>query len=479
MGLGRLIFLNGSCCAALAILQIFPLLIALRLGEMEAASAFTAAMVLLGLLGGGFTLGFRGRKRNNSNLFLSLAPVTIFLTASIAVAAPFYFYDKELSILGALYEGISMITTNGASQYEDMAKNATSLMSWRAVSAWLGGLTAIIFVLVIFSRLNLGGARLHPKSMIGIADRDVVAQAGTAARAFAPLYVFVTIIVALCLTVLGVPIAKAIYFAMGIVSLTGLPLTQEMAIYLSILPVQLLMMTGFLLMSINWDSLYSSMSRKSYSLSHDPELRAYVVFLMTALVLVIITHVSANGFAGIWHSLFLGVSALSTSGWDNAPAAYVSLPVTMVLLMLMSVGGSLITAGGGIKQLRLRLLIVLGRRELDRLGHPNGAYPMMLGDKSITNSDMGAMWLLIILTTLTLLVATLLLGVQGIEFQTAFFLVISHLTLSAPIMPAIDPDFFGFSGLYDGELLVLSAVLLVGRLETLVLMLLLGRSLMK
>jgi Trk-type K+ transport system membrane component len=143
---------------------------------------------------------------------------------------------------------------------------------------------------------------------------------------------------------------------------------------------------------------------------------------------------------------------------------------------LAGIGGAAASTTGGLKQIRLGILLSLANAELKRLAHPNSIRVFKYNEEPIQLRDMEAVWLSIGGFVLTMAVGCLLLAILGIEFEYSVSLAFSALTLSGPVVFMIDPNFYGFSGLRDADYAVLSILLLIGRLEVSVIFALLAKA---
>ncbi|WP_191253309.1 TrkH family potassium uptake protein [Kordiimonas sediminis] len=459
----------------MAALEVLPFLVALVEGEPEAASAFGSSIVLTLFIGGGFFLGFRSAVRVPVKVASIFLPLLAGLAIGTAVAFPFYFMHFDRGPFAALYEGISMLTTNGASAYTDdePATHAESL--WRAIIAWCGGLISVALTLSILTSLNSGGLQAY-KSKLQLGDSGAgAARLRSTVRALVPAYFLVTLICLTLLIVSGMDPFNSLVVAMGTISTTGI--SHDMGNKVLGLGPQIIVLIFMVMASLHWDYFYAKLKQaRNVRFMTTETKQVMIMALLGGMCLTVLPKGESD--YGAWDALFLSVSALSTTGYvtDTLELDGVLLPLSISLFILAAIGGTVTGTGGGIKQLRFRVLTLLARSELRRLAHPHGVVPIKLSGVRLAKQDIESVWLLFGSFMIAMVFICIVFAVFGMHFQDAIVLAFTGLTLSGPLATSIDPTFAGFSGLADLDYLILSFVMLFGRVEMSVFMALLART---
>lgn len=473
----RLFYLIGSWILVLAGLQLIPLLYALSVGESDAAGAFFASASLALLLGGALFLGFRSTEK------VRVPRLTIFLplvgVASLAVMAglPLFLLFPDNGFLRAFYDGMSQITTNGSTSYEGMIDQMRSIMLWRALASWIGGLMAISFTLSLLMAMNSGGLQLH-RSPLHFGDRETGYQRLRATtRAVLPVYLFATLLCFILLWITGTARFDAFLIALSAVSTAGI--VSDATLHAQGLLSQLVLAFFLLVGLSNWDFNFLRSQKFSLCLRQDRELRmSLTVIAVGALILFLLT---GAGLEDIVSLLFAATSALSTYGVMPQEIAGLpladALPVAIVLMMLTAIGGAVASASGGLKQMRLMLIFKLGRAEIDRLAHPHGVNTVHYGDAVAEKRDVDAIWLLLGSFVLIMAAGATALAVLGIHFQDALTLAFTAMTLSGPLATSADPGFAGYGSLAQVDYVILSLLMLIGRVEAPIFMAIFARAL--
>ncbi|PCI64500.1 MAG: hypothetical protein COB37_01395 [Kordiimonadales bacterium] len=472
----RLFYLLGCWIGILSALELLPIGIALFSGEVQAFQAFLSAAIITGLLGGSLFLGFRSSVKLRTPKLTLLLPVSGAFSLAVTAGLPFFFLQTDRGIITAIYEGMSLITTNGSSAYEHAFYNSFAVLFWRALVAWIGGYVAICITLSFLTAMNIGGLQLHQSPLPFGESQAGYARLRATAKALYPVYLMATGACALFLWV-ELSFFNAVVLAMATISTTGL---FDSLAHLSVGIWTEAILVVFMLFSIlNWDMHYARMTKRKLYVGRDAEFNStlIIVAVLTAVIFVIAEQADVKA---LWHGFFASVSALSTTGL--MPVGFMEdnsgyLAVGIALMLAASVGGCIVSTSGGLKQLRLMVIFRAGRAEVNRLAHPHGVSTVSINRVSAQQQDIEAVWLLLGSFVLALATGSLLLAILGVHFQDALAMSFTALTLSGPLISVTDPLFGGFAALRDADYAILTFLMLVGRVEASLMLALFAKSL--
>jgi len=474
----RLFYLVGCWILILATIKVIPLLTAIALSEKESFQSLFSSILLTGLIGGSLVLGFRSTEKVRTPRLTLLLPVCGTVSLAIVAGLPFFFLLPDQGLWPAFFEGMSLITTNGSSAYEGSFDNLKAISLWRALVVWVGGYFAICVTLSFLTAMNIGGLQLHQSPLpYGESEAGYPRLRSTALTLY-PVYFIVTVVCGFLLWIGGLDSFEALTLSMATISTAGL--FQNYGDGLSSLWVQFILAFFMLLSMMNWDIHHARFQRRSFRLGADAEFKG-TLFLVGVLILILSVSSQSFDIQRIWHSLFAAISAVSTTGimpQDYLDGATGNHLTTGVLLMLAAaIGGSVVSTGGGLKQLRAIVIYRTGRAEVDRLAHPHGVSGMSLGAVEVQKRDVEAVWLLLGSFVVVLALGALSLAILGVHFQDALSMSFTALTLSGPLTTVADPLFGGFSGLRDADYIILTILMMVGRVETSLFLALFAKSL--
>lgn len=473
----RLFYLIGSWTLVIACLQMIPLVFAALNDETEALGSFAASTTLAFLLGGALFLGFRSVERVRIPKLTIFLPIAGIITAALLSGLPLFLLFPDNGFLTSFYDGMSQITTNGSSSYEGTIEEFSSILLWRALTSWMGGLMAIAFALSLLMALNSGAMQLH-QSPLNLGDRKTGYQRlRSTTKSLLPIYIFATLLCFIMLWLSGNTKFDAFILALSAVSTSGV-VPETLIQGQGALP-QLILAIFLLIGLSNWDFHHLRSKIFSFQFDQDRELKTSLLAIAIGVALLaILLDVTVADIASL---VFAATSALSTFG--SMPEQITSagadsvIPVAIVLMMLAAIGGAIAGTSGGLKQMRILLIYRLGRAEVDRLAYPHGVHTVTYGKKVAENRDINAIWLLLGSFVLIMALGVVCLAALGIHFQDALTLAFTAITLSGPLATSADPEFAGYASLAQIDYLILSILMLVGRIEAPIFMALFAKAL--
>ena len=303
------------------------------------------------------------------------------------------------------------------------------------------------------------------------------ARLRSTAAALYPIYLTLSLLCFVFLWLSGLSAFEALTLSMATISTTGL--FENYGNGLTGIGTQIVLALFMFLSVMNWDLHHARFQSRSLKVGNDSEFSGLLLWVV-ALVILLVIFSSTLDLHGLWQSVFAVISAISTMG--IMPSDYLEgssnhLTVGILLMLAAAIGGSVVSAGGGLKQLRALIIYRTGRAEVTRLAHPHSISGMAIGSVEVQKRDIEAVWLLLGSFVVVLALGSLALAILGVHFQDALSMSFTALTLSGPLISVADPLFGGFSGLRDADYMILSSLMLVGRVETSLLLALFAKSL--
>ena len=467
---GRMFYLLGVWGGLSVVLSLIPAWAAMRLGDHETAAAFLSSAAIGAFIASTLIIGFHGSPPRRTMRGLVLLPVLGICSLAIMAGLPQFLLAEDPDLALLFFEGMSSITTTAVYAFADPEHQTYPVLLWKALLAWMGGFGAVVLSITIANHLNVGGLRLH-RSPVHNADVDQGhARLSATASTLLPLYAGLTFAFFLCFWFASGDAGSGLILALGAMATAGVS-PQVDGGFIMGGTVQVVALVAMLIAGLNLDYHYAWWRGRRRIYGQDGESQGYLRFVLlgfiTLLVIGLITGDGDESFlTQAWHSLFLAVSAISTTGWvpDHMHGGG-SLALSLAAIALACIGGSVTSTGGGVKVMRVIILIRHGARELARLAHPHGVSRLRFAGETVGERDLQAVWLLLAGFVFSLLGGTLLLAVSGLGFKISFLLAITALTTSGPLVYFADPSFAGYNGLLVSDYMVLSTLMLIGRLE--------------
>jgi trk/ktr system potassium uptake protein len=399
--------------------------------------------------------------------------VTLSWTLMAAISAlPLMIVYTELSFTKAFFETMSGLTTTGATVLTGLDNAPQSINLWRHQLNWLGGLGIIVLAVAILPLLGVGGMQLYKAETPGpMKESRLTERIGDTARALWLVYLGLTLLCMVSLRVAGMSWFDALCHAFSALSLGGFS-TRDASIGAWDSPaIEAVLIVFMMLAAMNFATHFLAWrDRDLRCYLRDVEARGLVV-LIAASCFGIAAFLWAHGTypdygTALRHASFNLVSMATDCGYasvdfDKWP---IFAPLWMLFLSCVSVSSG--STGGGIKMMRTLILYKQARRELHKLLHPTIADLIKLGATAVPNKVAFSILGFIFLYFMTMATMTFLLLLSGLDFISALSAVVACINNAGPGLGVVGPA-QNYASLNDFQTWVLSATMLLGRLEIL------------
>ncbi|NOQ87856.1 MAG: potassium transporter [Gammaproteobacteria bacterium] len=431
------------------------------------------------LLSAGFILYLPVRnKRDDLRLRDGFMVVVLFwLLLGVAGALPLYLYENlEISLVDALFESISGLTTTGATVLVGLDNMPHSILFYRQELQWLGGMGIIVLAVAVMPMLGIGGMQLYKAEAPGpVKDNKLTPRIAETARALWYIYLGLSIACAMAYWFAGMNLFDAISHSFSTIAIGGFSTHDASIGYFDNQAIEIIAVVFMFLGAINFALHFSAVRSKSVmAYAQDAEFKFYVSFLLIISFLTVFTLTNQSIYHDLSDALregiFQAVSISSTSGFVTAD--YASWPIFVPVLLLFSsfVGGCAGSTGGGIKVIRVLLLIKQGQREIMRLIHPNAQVTVKIGKQPVNDSIINAVWGFFAAYVALFVLMMLVLMFNGLDQITAFSAVAATINNLGPGLGEVSGN---YASLSDFNKLLLCFSMLLGRLEIFTLLVLL------
>ena len=383
-------------------------------------------------------------------------------------ALPFVLTDNmNLTVTEAIFESISGLTTTGATVIVGLDDLPRSILLYRQLLQWLGGIGIIVVAVAVLPMLGIGGMQLYKAETPGPSkDTKLTPRITETAKALATVYIGLTIACAGAYYLVGMSGFDAIAHAFSTVAIGGFS-THDASMGYFESDAVLLVCTLFMAISaINFGLHFSAWRRRSVGIYvKDSETVFFFGILAVAVSVTCGYLIYAQVLSpsdSIIHGMFQAVSLATTTGFATQDFAAWPAFLPVMLLMFSSMGGCVGSTGGGIKAMRIMLIYKQGLRELKQLIHPNAVIPLKVGKRRVEASIVSAVWSFFAVYTSSFLLIWLLLMATGLDFLTAFSAVAASLNNLGPGLGDVAANYGSINEVAKG---LLCFTMLLGRLE--------------
>ena len=450
-------------------------------GEPRVAVAFLAGTVPAVFVGGSTWFAMRGQRQRPARRDLILMPVMAWILVPLAAAPPLLLTFPEMDIARAYFESVSALTTTGATILPNLDEVPKTVIFWRALLQWLGGFATIAMVIAVFPLLNIGGMSLFNNQLPHGEGEGVTDRVRGVVRSLWKVYTVLTLVCVFALWLVGTPTFDGVCLALSTISTGGfMPREGSLLVYDNPL-IEVVLIPFMIAGAVNFSLHWSASRGRGLGYWRDPETRRLVRFsLVAGAVMALALGLGLGGESGLpfWESLrsglFTAVSMITTTGFMTGEEGAFPLSPALLILPLILLGGCTGSTAGGMKQMRLRVLIKHGDREFARLTHPHGVVRKSYAGRAVSDDVMAAAWAFFIVLILALCGVTLVLAATGLDLHSAIAAATAALSNTGPALTLIDADVPGYEVITEPGLWVLSLAMTLGRLEVLPMLILLS-----
>ncbi|WP_226663972.1 TrkH family potassium uptake protein [Microbulbifer aggregans] len=384
--------------------------------------------------------------------------------------------QPDLSVVDSIFESISGLTTTGATTITGLDALPPAILYYRQQLQWFGGIGVIVIALAILPMLGIGGMQLYKAEMPGpVKDTKLTPRIAETARALIVIYVILTILCGIGYWWAGMSVFDAVGHAFSTVANGGFSTHDaSMGFYAQNHAIMAIAVIFMLTAGINFGLHFFAFSNRS--LSHywkDSEFRFFVWTMISASA-VIVGYLWMSGTfslnGSLLHGVFQVVSIGTTAGFASESFALWPAFLPYVLLMIGIMGGCAASTCGGIKTVRVMLILKSGLRELNRLVHPNAVVPIKVNGKIVPPRVTDAVWGFFAVYILSFFVFTIVVMATGENFVTSFSTVAACLS---NIGPALGDAAAHYGSVNEVAKCFLILAMLMGRLEIFTLLVLL------
>ena len=396
-------------------------------------------------------------------LFVTLS----WITASLIGALPYYISGAIPSFTDAYFETMSGFTTTGASILTQIEILPQSLLFWRSLTHWLGGMGIVVLTVAILPALGIGGLQLINAEAPGPTVDKLTPRIAETAKILWFIYLGLTVLETILLMFGGMNLFDALTHTFGTVATGGYSTKNTSVAYYNSAYIDGVITLFMVLAGINFSLHFWLLRGKFENLLKDSELKGYLA-IFSISTLIITWNVSGTTYNSIGESFrfasFQVASILTTTGFATADYEKWPFMSQAVLFILMFVGGCSGSTGGGIKVLRLITLLKQGINEMKYLIHPRGVFTLRINRRPVKKDIVYGISGFFFLYILMLLITTFIAASSGADVETSFTSALATLGNIGPGFGKVGPtDNFAFFPAYVKWWF--SFAMLAGRLE--------------
>ena len=433
-------------------------------GEQDWTAILTSSLITIGALLKYLTRNKKSKELKKKDGYLIVTAGWIFM--SIFGALPYIISGSIPDFSNAFFETISGYTTTGASILTDIEAVPNGILFWRSLTQWIGGMGIIVLALAILPFLGIGGMQLFVAEAPGITPDKLQPRIQETAKRLWFLYVGLTLAEAIALYVAGMGAFDAVNHSLTTMATGGFS-TKNDSLQFAEPVIQYIVIFFMFLAGTSFTLTYFALKRNFKKVFKNEEFKVYLSFtvVITLIVTITLLVVSDEPFeASFRDALFQVVSLITTTGFVSADYTSWAPFLSVIFFILLFVGGSAGSTAGGVKVIRHIVLFKNSFLELKRQLHPSAIMPVRISGQAVEQSIVYNVLAFIMIYILVFLVGVTLLSTMNVDFNTAFGAVATSLGNVGPGIGDVGP-LDNFSEMPTGGKWLLSALMLLGRLE--------------
>lgn len=465
MNYRMILYTMGKLFMVVGAFMFLPMIVGAIYGEGHVVTTFGIPIALL-LIGG---LVLSGRRPKNTSVYSTEGFVSVaasWIVVSLLGALPFVISKELPTYADAVFETVSGFTTTGATIATNIEGMSRSVLFWRSLTHWLGGMGILMFVLAIMSSNDVRTMHMMRAECAGPNVGRLVSRSSNTARILYGIYIMLTVLEAVFLLFGGMPLYDSVIHACSSAGTGGFSIYSDSIGHYNSLYIEMVIAVFITLFGINFNLYYYLLIRK-YALAYkNEELRVYLGVIATATIIIgaNVYHLYSGVGDTLRHSFFMVASTITSTGFATADITQWPRFSQTLLLMLMFVGSCAGSTGGGLKVSRIMILIKTGIKEIKYLVNPRAVATVKMDGKPVDKSVVRGVTSYIIIFMLLFMLSLLLIMFDKYTIEESISAIITCMNNIGFGVGRFGPA-GSFAGMTAFSKIVLSFDMLLGRLE--------------
>jgi len=456
-------FTLGILQIILGVFMIIPIIFQLIYSEID-SSFFGASLVTI-IFG---TLFFLSNLDHNKALTLQqafLLTALSWLSIAIFGSLPFIFSDLDFSFTNAFFESMSGITTTGSTIISNLNEMPKSILLWRAILQWLGGIGIIIMAITLMPIMNVGGMQLFKISNNDSSEK-ILPKSKEIALRLIYIYTLLTLVCGVTYKVFGMNYFDSLTHSMTTIATGGFSNYNESIGFFNNVSIEISAMIFIILGSLPFIAYIKFIGGNRKILINDSQIKTFFkIIFYSVIILSIYLILSGTNEFNIRSILFNVISILTGTGYVNAEFDTWGSFTLILFLGLMFIGGCAGSTTCGIKIFRFQILYLFVVNQLKKIIYPNGVFVLKYDQNPVDNKFISSIISFIFLYLVIFFILTALLSLTGLDFVTSISGAATSISNVGPGLGSIIGPNGDFSVLPDVSKWILTLGMILGRLE--------------
>jgi trk system potassium uptake protein TrkH len=454
----------------IGLFMLFPMIYSIIDNENTTFSFFVS-FLLLSVVGWSIYFVLKSKQKDidkNISIRDGFIIVTFaWIVTIISGTLPYLISGAIPDFTDAFFESASGFTTTGSSILSDIEKLPKSILLWRSLTHWIGGVGIVVIALSIMPILGVAGMQLFKAETPGPTTDKLSPRIKETARIIGIVYLIITTFIVILYLLVGMPIYEAVCHAFGTIATGGFsPKNASIGFYHSPV-VEYTVILCMFISAVNFSLHYAAMKGSFKTYLKSEELKWFVLIILSSTLLISIFLIIENGktIEGAFRSsLFYVVSLISTTGFGTEDYEKWNFGAQLLLITLMYLGGMVGSTSGGIKQIRFIVVVKLIYSEIKKHIHPQAVIPVRINGQPVDRKIAINILIFTLFYALISASAVIILCFDGVDITTSIGSVAATMNGVGPGIGLVGPV-ENYSALPAFAKWILCGCMLLGRLE--------------
>jgi trk system potassium uptake protein TrkH len=455
----------GFILAMVGIFMLISAMVGFLYHDESGSILLVTGFLIIGI--GLFPMIFIPGKQNLTTREAIFIVAGSWLAVNFAGAIPFYLYGAPFTLANAIFESFSGFTTTGASILEKIEIIPKGLLFWRSMTHWIGGIGIIVFALSILPTMGHVSRSLFRQEYTGLASPPSFPRAKDIARVVVLVYVGLTILESLLLVLAGVNVFESVTTAFGTIATGGFSTRDNSIATYNSISVEVIIIVFMVVSGINFAFLYSLLFKRRAKLYGWETVRFYLMLLIVSTLIIVISVKGINyiGWGNAFrYSIFQVVSIGTSTGFATADSSIWTPSAKLILVFLALICATAGSTSGGIKVDRILLFTKLVKIRIKQVIHPNIVTAVRIEKQMLQLEFADKAMFFIVFYLFVVVSATLMITLTGVNMLEAFTGTVACMGNVGPGLGKVG-SMGNYNSVPDIAKYILSAVMLIGRLE--------------
>jgi trk system potassium uptake protein TrkH len=387
------------------------------------------------------------------------------LSIAIFGSLPFIFSDLNFSFVNAFFESMSGITTTGSTIISNLDEMPKSILLWRAILQWLGGIGIIIMAITLMPIMNVGGMQLFKISNNDSSEK-ILPKSKEIALRLIYIYTSLTLFCGLTYKAFGMSFFDSLTHSMTTIATGGFSNYNESIGFFNSVSIEISAMIFIILGSLPFIAYIKFISGDKKIIFNDVQIKTFFKIIIASIIILSI-YLLESGAADLnLRSVFFNViSILTGTGYVNAEFDTWGSFTLILFLGLMFIGGCAGSTTCGIKIFRIQILYLFVANQLKKIIYPKGVFILKYDQNPIDNKFISSIISFIYMYLVIFFILTALLSLTGLDFVTSISGAATSISNVGPGLGSVIGPNGDFSTLPDISKWILSMGMILGRLE--------------